>query len=117
MTRDLPHLSARLRDFTAERGWERFHDPKSLILALVGEVGELAELFQWVDAADAREVFQDPGRQQRAAEEMSDVLIYLTHLANVLDIDLAAAAHDKLTAAAERYPATDGTATPPPQHD
>jgi len=30
-----------MRKFTADRGWERFHDPKSLLLALVGEVGEL----------------------------------------------------------------------------
>jgi hypothetical protein len=30
-----------------ERNWAQYHTPRNLILALVGEVGELAELFQW----------------------------------------------------------------------
>lgn len=114
MTDDLARLTDQIREFTAERGWERFHDPKSLILALVGEVGELAELFQWVPAGDAVEHFGEPARRRRAAEEMSDVLIYLLQLADVLDVDLAAAANAKLAAAAERYPATDGTETAAP---
>nr|HPJ19893.1 nucleotide pyrophosphohydrolase [Actinomycetota bacterium] len=33
-----------VREFRDDRDWAQFHDPKSLILALVGEVGELAEL-------------------------------------------------------------------------
>ena len=33
--------------FANERGWERFHTPRNLALALVGEIGEVAELFQW----------------------------------------------------------------------
>lgn len=43
-----------MRQFTVERDWEQFHDPKSLVLALVGEVGELSELFQWLPAAKAQ---------------------------------------------------------------
>jgi dCTP diphosphatase len=35
-----------MRHFSKERDWTRFHDPKSVTLALVGEVGELAELLQ-----------------------------------------------------------------------
>ncbi|MFI7484066.1 hypothetical protein ACH9EU_16820, partial [Kocuria sp. M1R5S2] len=29
--------------FNEERDWSRFHTPRNLVLALVGEVGELAE--------------------------------------------------------------------------
>lgn len=112
---DLTELRDDVRSFNAERGWERYHDPKSLILALVGEVGELAELFQWVEADRASEVFTDPTRHERAAEEMSDVLIYLVGLADVLNIDLASAARAKLAAARRRYPATAGVDTPAPQ--
>lgn len=36
---DLIALRDGMRAFTKERGWEAYHDPKSLILALVGEVG------------------------------------------------------------------------------
>lgn len=115
MTDDFASLTSRAQAFTAARGWQRFHDPKSLILALTGEVGELAELFQWVDAAGAREEVGDPARKQRAAEEMSDVLIYLVHLANTLDIDLLAASHAKLTDSEARFPPTEKGPTPAPR--
>ena len=42
-----------MRAFTEQRDWGQFHDPKSLILALTGELGELAELFQWLPATEA----------------------------------------------------------------
>jgi dCTP diphosphatase len=102
---DLGALRDRMRQFTAERDWGGFHDPKSVLLALVGEVGELAELFQWLPAADAAKLGRSEPLHTRAGEEISDVLLYLVRLADVLDIDLAAAANSKLTDAARRYPA------------
>jgi dCTP diphosphatase len=102
---DLLALRDRMRMFTAERDWSGFHDPKSVLLALVGEVGELAELFQWLPATDAAKLGKAEPLRTRAEEEMSDVLLYLVLLADVLDIDLAAAANAKLTQAALRYPA------------
>jgi NTP pyrophosphatase (non-canonical NTP hydrolase) len=108
---DLVALRDRMRQFTAERDWSGFHDPKSVLLALVGEVGELAELLQWLPAADAARLGRSEPLQTRAGEEMSDVLLYLVLLADVLDIDLAAAANAKLTHAALRYPAPPDSAT------
>jgi NTP pyrophosphatase (non-canonical NTP hydrolase) len=102
---DLVALRDRMRLFTAERDWSGFHDPKSVLLALVGEVGELAELFQWLPAADAARLGRSEPLHTRAGEEISDVLLYLVLLADVLDIDLPAAANAKLTHAALRYPA------------
>lgn len=104
MAETFEELRERYRTFNADRDWDQFHDPKSLILALVGEVGELAELFQWVPADLAVQAFSEPARQQRAAEEMSDILIYLMGLADALDIDLVGAAHSKLTGAETRFP-------------
>ena len=104
MTNDsITALTVDIRAFAQERDWEQFHDPKSLILALVGEVGELAELFQWVPAADAVDVFAERERQQRAGEEISDVLIYLLRLADVLGIDVSEAASAKLEASRQRF--------------
>lgn len=94
-----------MRQFTAERDWSRFHDPKSVLLALVGEVGELAELFQWLPAETAAKLTTTEPLRTRAGEEMADVLLYLVLLADVLDIDLAAAAQAKLDDNARRYPA------------
>ena len=93
-----------MRQFSTERDWGQFHDPKSVLLALVGEVGELAELFQWLPAAEARPLAQSEPLRTRAGEEMADVLLYLVLLADVLDIDLADAARRKLAAAQVRYP-------------
>jgi dCTP diphosphatase len=101
---DLGALRDRMRDFTAERQWSSYHDPKSVLLALVGEVGELAELFQWLPAASARELAQVEPLRSRVGQELSDVLLYLILLADVLGVDLAAAAHEKLTEAGRRYP-------------
>ncbi|RJK96546.1 nucleotide pyrophosphohydrolase [Vallicoccus soli] len=96
-----------MRRFTDERDWTRFHDPKSLLLALVGEVGEVAELFQWLDADAAAEVARRDPLATRVAEELADVLLYLVRLADVCGVDLAAAARNKLTAAGDRYVAGD----------
>ena len=100
---DLIDLRDRMREFTEERGWAQFHDPKSLVLALVGEVGELAELVQWLPAEEARALLTSEPRSTRVAEEISDILIYLVRLADVLDVDLPSAAHAKLTAAEGRF--------------
>jgi len=94
-----------MRQFTEERDWGKFHDPKSVILALVGEVGELAELFQWLPAADARTLAADDPLRTRAGEEMADVLLYLVLLADVLGIDLAAATYRKMAGSERRFPA------------
>lgn len=106
----LPTLARLQREFTAARDWGRFHDPKSLILALVGEVGELAEHFQWVPADEAvagTDPTDHPTRHARVAEEMADVLLYLVRLADILDVDLYDAATRKLAASWDRFPADD----------
>ncbi|KAK2488806.1 hypothetical protein MC885_003537 [Smutsia gigantea] len=83
-------------EFAAERDWDQFHQPRNLLLALVGEVGELAELFQWKPD-------EEPGPQawphkERLAlqEELSDVLIYLVALAARCHVDLPQAVLSKM---------------------
>lgn len=109
-------LRADYREFVSERDWGQFHDPKSLILALVGEVGELAELFQWIPADQAVERFSAGRPRDRAGEEMADVLIYLTGLADALGIDLVDAAERKLDAARGRFPISDVKGIAPERH-
>ena len=94
-----------MRAFTEERNWNQFHDPKSLLLALVGEVGELAELVQWLPAAEVEQLARDEPLRTRLGEELADVLLYLVRLADVLDCDLAAAARSKMAGAEDRFPA------------
>ena len=42
--------------------------------------------------------------KQKVADEIGDVLIYLTNLSDQLDIDPVEAAHKKLEKAAKKYP-------------
>lgn len=113
---ELADIRDRMRRFTDERDWGHFHDPKSLVLALVGEVGEVAELFQWLPAGEARTLAAAEPLHTRAAEELADVLAYLVRLADVLDIDLAAATRTKIEAAHLRYPRDEVRGRTPTDH-
>lgn len=113
---DLNDLTERMRQFTDARDWERFHDPKSLILALVGEVGELSELFQWLPADAAITLAREEPLRTRVSEELSDVLLYLIRLADVLGVSLGEAAADKLSSSEERFPPEDFNGTAPVKH-
>lgn len=97
-------LEEALRRFARERDWERYHAPKNLVMALVGEVGELTEIFQWLTEAESIDAMQHPDTAQHIREEMADVMMYLVRLASVLGIDLDAAIRDKLVINAEKYP-------------
>lgn len=90
-------VQAALRRFAEERDWTRFHLPRNLLLALVGEVGELAELYQWDPA--------EPPPADRLAEEVADVLIYLLRFADVAGVDVVRAVADKMAVNAVRFPA------------
>ena len=47
---------------------------------------------------------RDGGKREQISDELADVLIYLVELADTLDIDLAAAARDKIEKNALKYP-------------
>jgi len=104
---DLQELIEAIRAFSADRNWQQFHDPKSFALALVGEVGEVAELLQWLPADSAAEQLRAGPMHERFAEELAYVFIYLINLADQAGIDLLDAGRSKFAAAAAKYPATD----------
>lgn len=95
-------LRDRLREFAAEREWERFHTAKNLAMALAGEAGEVIEHFQWLSAEESDGL--DLARRDEVALELADVLLYLVRLADVLGIDLRDAAARKLALNEARYP-------------
>lgn len=98
----LDALREALRAFAAEREWAQFHTPKNLAMALSGEAGEVIEHFQWLTAEQSADL--TPEARAAVALELADVLMYLVRLADVLDVDLVAAAQRKLALNAERYP-------------
>ena len=100
---DLTGLRDALREFCAARDWHRYHTPKNLVMALSVEAAELVEHFQWATPEESL----NPAVAKRAdvADEIADVLIYLTELADVLGIDPIAAAREKIAKNALKYPA------------
>jgi HAD superfamily hydrolase (TIGR01509 family) len=77
-----------VRDFVAARDWEKFHTPRNICLALIGELGELAELFQWKGDV------QDPvfvglstftsEESDKVKQELADVAVYAIRLGDLL---------------------------------
>ncbi len=74
-TMDIGALQRSLREFTAERDWQPFHTPKNLAMALMVEAAELAEIFQWLTPEQSTAARGDTLLQQRAGEEVADVLL------------------------------------------
>ncbi|KAK7066163.1 dCTP pyrophosphatase 1, partial [Halocaridina rubra] len=91
-------------NFCRERNWLQFHPPRNVLLALVGEVGELSELFQWRGEVTRGLPEFSSHDKMRVGEELSDILIYLVDLAEQCQIDLPAAVRDKMKKNAAKYP-------------
>jgi dCTP diphosphatase len=102
----LQDLRERLRHFAAERDWNQFHGPKNLAMSVAIEAAEIMEHFQWLTPVQSGELSQEA--RCEVAHEMADVLLYLIRLADVLDIDLASAARDKIVLNAQKYPVSRG---------
>lgn len=89
----IPDLMIKIRDFAIERKWSRFHTPRNICLAMMGEAGEFAELFQWV--GDDIQVENGHGLVRygwkeedidHVQQELADVSIYALRLADVVGI-------------------------------
>jgi dCTP diphosphatase len=100
----LPELTNDIRAFADSRDWAQFHTTRNLLLALVGEVGELAAEVQWVGDAEVEAHLADLTAKARLESEIADVAIYLLRLCDVLKVDLEAAIQDKLKINETRYP-------------
>lgn len=102
---DLALLGELIRKFAAAREWEDYHNPRNLILALMGELGELAALFRWQTDVEASELMQTPELAEKVKEELADVFWFLLRLADVTGVNLGEALEAKAKLNEERYPA------------
>ncbi|GMY15565.1 dCTP pyrophosphatase 1-like [Fagus crenata] len=100
----LQELRDRLAEFAEVRGWVQYHSPRNLLLALVGEVGELSEIFQWKGEVARGLPNWTSDDKEHLEEELSDVLLYLVRLADICGLDLGQAALTKIVKNAKKYP-------------
>ena len=95
-------LINKIRKFRQERDWNQYHSPKNLVMALVVEVSELAEHFQWLTEEQSSNL--PPDKLAEVKEEVGDVLIYVANLCDKLGIDPIDAARNKLEKNKGKYP-------------
>jgi dCTP diphosphatase len=108
MVERIPAVAQEIAVFAEARRWAQFHTPRNLILALLGEVGELAELVQWKgDELQTPGAHDDPDTKvssgatasrnrfplgltsaelDKISQELADVAIYSLRIATVCDI-------------------------------
>jgi dCTP diphosphatase len=99
----IQEITTEIRQFADDREWEQFHTVRNLVLALVGEVGELAAEIQWVKDVDISSHLGNSDNKSRMASEVADIATYLFRLCDVADIDLAVEVRRKLIVNGDRY--------------
>jgi NTP pyrophosphatase (non-canonical NTP hydrolase) len=72
-------------------------------MALMVEVAELMEHFQWLTEAQSLDLAAE--NKNAVSEELADILLYLVRLSDKLGVDLLEAALHKLEKNAVKYPA------------
>jgi dCTP diphosphatase len=100
-------LSELINEFRNERDWSQFHTPKDMVLSLMLEAGELAEIFQWKTESECSalaSVDADPKIREALADEISDTLYWLLLLARDFNIDIEAAFANKMEKNRLKYP-------------
>jgi dCTP diphosphatase len=103
---DIPIVAKDIATFAEDRLWTQYHTPRNLVLALLGEVGELAELLQFkgddgTSVSNHNNNCDDPTatktngfniqelgdmEMDKLSQELADVSIYLLRLTYVCNI-------------------------------
>lgn len=78
----------RIRKFTTERDWEKFHTGANLAKGLAIEVSEVLELFLWQD---------EPTSLDDLKDELADVLVYVVYLCDKYNLDMDEIVNNKMT--------------------
>ena len=99
----LKEISEKIRAFRDARDWAQFHNPKDMAIAISIEASELLEHFLWKSPEELDHRITE--RREQIEEEIADISIYLTELADNLGIDLLAAMEKKIDKNAIKYPA------------
>lgn len=101
---NLEEIRLRLAEFARERNWDQFHTPKNLSMALAAEAAELLEIFQWLTDEQSKSIVDGEKEMALVRQEIADVFIYLTRLADKLGVDIEKAVLDKIAENERKYP-------------
>lgn len=85
----------RIRKFTADRNWDKFHTPANLAKSISIEANELLECFQWSDTDYNLEEVKD---------ELADVIVYCIDMLDKLCLDADEIINRKMNKNEAKYP-------------
>ena len=85
----------RIRRFTEERDWDKFHTPANLAKSISIEANELLECFQWSDTEYDI---------QHVKEELADVLVYCQNMLDKLGLTDDEIVNMKMDQNEKKYP-------------
>lgn len=88
--------------FRDARDWKQFHTAKDMLIGLLTEVGELAELMKWQSDLEISE--QAKGSPSLFEDELADILYWVLLLSHDLGLDLSKAFLAKMEQNASKYP-------------
>lgn len=96
MANEIKALMNDIDEFTRERDWDQFHNPKDLALALSIEASELLETFLWKKPEKAN--------IDKVREELADVFNYAFLMASKYGFDIEEIVREKMAKNAAKYP-------------
>jgi dCTP diphosphatase len=83
ITSQIPDLALSIHEFATDRLWTKYHTPRNIVMALLGEVGELSELLQFKGDSQLEITNQE---LDKLSQEIADVSIYMLRLTTVCNV-------------------------------
>ena len=85
----------RIRAFSTDRDWDKYHTPNNLAKTIVLEANELLECFQWDN---------DNSKIEKVKEELADVIVNCQNLLDKLGLDVDEIINAKMAQNEKKYP-------------
>lgn len=85
----------RIRKFTKDREWDKYHTPNALAKTIAVESTELLECFQW----------NEDFKIEKVKEELADVIVNCQNLLDKLNLDADDIVNAKMDQNEKKYPA------------
>ncbi len=95
-------IQKKLRKFSKERDWDKFHKLKNLAISISIESSELLEIFQWQNENST--FWKDKKIMKLIEEEIADVMLYLLRFTDVAEIDVQKICENKIRKNKVKYP-------------
>lgn len=91
----LEQIEDRIKKFSDDRDWKKFHTPSNLAKSISIEANELLECFQWDN---------DNYSIEDVKEELADVLNYCVQMSQALNVDIVDIINRKMDKNEKKYP-------------